>query len=557
MLLQNISKSYDGIEILNDASLHISPGQKVALVGSNGAGKSTLLKIIAGLIEPDTGLIQLNDNRIGYLPQEIEINSQETVESYIKRVTGISELESKMSELEKDLDDVKKMDKYNTLQSAYANIDGYTFEHRMDTILKGFNLDSVSTTRPLNSLSGGQKSKVALASLLLQKFDLLLLDEPTNNLDLSAVIWLESFLKKTNASCLIISHDRYFLDKLVTKVFEIEWYDRNIVEYTGSYSDYLKQKNDRISLKKEQHEKQEKERKRLTKSIREKKQWAMKGAAQTTSDNDKYIKGYRRDRSTKVAKDAKSLEKQMDQMNETEIEKQRPKLTIPLVADNNRAKHAIMLESACVKYPSGFQLGPINLQINYGTRIGIIGPNGSGKSTLLNLISGKCELTSGEIRIGKSLTFGNLMQAHENMSRDKTIIDFFHDNTVTNKQTIYFTLSKFHFSADDLKKKIGTLSPGERARVLLALFSALSVNVLLLDEPTNHLDSEVIQALEHTLDDYTGTVIFISHDRFFLQTAKPDKLFIVSDGNIELIDNYTDYIDSLTSEAEQLIASLP
>jgi ATPase subunit of ABC transporter with duplicated ATPase domains len=557
MLVRNIYKSHGGKEVLRGVSLQVGQNQKVALVGSNGVGKSTLLKILAGLDKPDAGSIQLNGEQIGYLPQEIKIDSQETIRDYLKRVTGISEMESRMAELEHNLNDPEKMKEYGELQSQYIHLDGYAFEHRMEAILQGFGLSSISVTRSLNSLSGGQKSKIALAGLLLQKFDLLLLDEPTNNLDLPAIIWLENFLQHTDASCLIVSHDRRFLDKLVSKVFEIDWFKRDINEYTGSYSDYLDYREARIRREQEQYQAQEREKKRLMVSIRQKKQWAERGSKQITTDNDKYVRGYRRDQSAKVAQDAKSIERQIEQMDKVEVTKQRPKLVIPLVADNSEAKQAIVIEDVCVQRSNGFQLGPVNMQIGYGARIGIIGPNGSGKSTLLKVISGEYKPTSGRVIVGSSLNFGNLMQAHENMSREKSIFDFFHDNSVTDNEKIYFILSKFHFSADDAKKKIGDLSPGERARVLLALFSALSVNVLVLDEPTNHLDFEVIEALERTLADYPGTVVFVSHDRYFLQMANPTDLFIINDGNIKPVVDYDGYISSLTSEAKKLMASLP
>jgi ATPase subunit of ABC transporter with duplicated ATPase domains len=285
--------------------------------------------------------------------------------------------------------------------------------------------------------------------------------------------------------------------------------------------------------------------------------WSEKGSKQTTTDNDKYVRGYRRDKSARVAQRAKSIKKQVEKMDVVEVTRQRPKLTIPLVANRSGAKHAIFLEGVLVKYPNGFQLGPINLQIGYGSRIGIVGPNGSGKSTLLKVISGKCELDSGRVLIGRSLNIGNLMQAHENMSRNKSVLEFFYNNSVMDKEKIYFTLSKFHFSSEVVEQRIGNLSPGERARILFALFSALSVNVLLLDEPTNHLDFEVIEALEQTLTDYSGTVVFVSHDRYFLQIAKPSSLFIMSNGNIKPLFDYDDYISSLNLEAKKIIASLP
>jgi len=554
---QNIHKNYGNKEILRDISFQIHPNQKVALIGPNGVGKSTLLRIIACIEQPDSGTVLIsNDTRIGYLPQEIKISSQKSIKDYLKDAIGIDAIERRMAELENNLDNQQRLTEYGELQERYSCLDGYTFEHRMKIILQGFGFESISANRSLNSLSGGQKSKVALTGLLLQKPNLLLLDEPTNNLDLPSIVWLETFITRTDASCLIISHDQQFLDKLVSKVFEIEWFDRKISEYTGSYTDYLTYKATSLQHEKERYDTQQQKKKELLKSSRQKKQWAQQGSNPKSTDNDKYIRGHKRDQSAKLARNAKSIEKQIERMDEIKLTKQRNPLIIPLVAQGNKTKHAISLEDVYMGYPNGFQIGPINLQIGYGTHVGIIGANGSGKSTLLKSISKKLVLFSGRIDIGSSLNIGNLMQAHEDMPREESILSFLQINSVSDREYIFRTLSKFHFSPDDTQKKIGNLSPGERVRLLLTLFSILSVNVLILDEPTNHLDLEAMETLKHVLIDYSGIIIFVSHDRHFLEKIKPSELFVLDEGSLKPVVNYDDYISSLNSEAQKLIASI-
>ena len=305
--LKHICKSYGTLNVLSDISFSLTNGQKVALVGSNGVGKSTLLKIIAGIEKPDSGSIEFpNDVSIGYLPQEIDISQNNTIEKYLKGITGLEELEEKMQELESNLTDPKKLDEYSNLQSIYTHLDGYVFEHRMEIILKGFGLTDITPNTSLKYLSGGQKNKVALAGILLKGVDILLLDEPTNNLDLPALIWLENSLLKSKAICLIVSHDRRFLDKVTSKVFEIEWYSRQIISYTGTYTNYLEIKEKQLQEQKKLYSLQQEEIKRLKESARQKKEWGKKGAKQDVSDHDKYSRGVQRDRAAKSSKTARA-----------------------------------------------------------------------------------------------------------------------------------------------------------------------------------------------------------------------------------------------------------
>jgi ATPase subunit of ABC transporter with duplicated ATPase domains len=405
-------------------------------------------------------------------------------------------------------------------------------------------------------LSGGQKSKVALGGILLKGVDVLLLDEPTNNLDLSALIWLENFLLKSEATCLIVSHDRRFLDNIISKVFEIEWFSRKLKIYSGGYSDYLELKEQEIRRQKELHRLQQEKIKRLEESARVQREWASRGARQTVSDKDKMIRGARRDRATKSAARSKAIERRLGQMKKVKKPRERPPLIVSLQAQENKAKQFIRLENVTGGYNSNFHIGPINLDISYGSRIGILGANGSGKSTLLKLITRELQPERGRIVIGSSLVIGNLMQEHENLPREYTLFQFFRERTKLDKTEIYRLLDHFHFEADEVDKKISQLSPGGRARLLLAFFSAISANVLVLDEPTNHLDLEAIEALEEVLVNYAGTVLLVSHDRYLLEQAQLTHVFLLSEGILKTVQSYDVYLASVMTVAKRLLKQL-
>lgn len=554
----NLSKSYANRSIFSNLSLTIGNHEKIALIGQNGVGKSTLLRILAGQAEPDSGSITRGTSVIGYLPQEVEITSEETLIDYLKHIAGLSSIEKEMASLERSLTNGAHLERYGDLQNEYIRLNGYAFEHRVRIFLKGFNLGECALDRSLATLSGGEKSKIALIGVLMRVPDIILLDEPTNNIDLPAIIWLETYLKSVDASCLIVSHDRRFLDAVATKVLEIEWYERTLHESKGSYSDYIAHKERRIRREQELYAVQQKELQRMKESATNAQDWARQGSRQTTSDNDKYIRGARRDWSAGIAKRAKTIQKHIENTDIVKVTRERPQLIIPFAPRDDEARHDILLENVTVSYPEGFRLSELTLFALYGSRVGIIGQNGSGKSTILKIISGELTPSCGTISIGSSLIIGNMMQAHENMPRSKTIMEFFSDSGAHDRQHAFSTLAKFHITADDAASKpIGILSPGERARVLLALYSILEVSVLLLDEPTNHLDLEAVEALEQALVAYTGIVIFVSHDRVFLEHIRPTSLYMLIGGSLQLIDDYKSYICSLTSEAQRLLSLLP
>lgn len=539
-----IHKAYGTITILDDVSFSLEKGQKVGLVGYNGTGKTTLLKIIAGVVEPDSGEINIRRGaKLGYMPQDTSLVSDETVSNYLWHISGMEELERRMSESTEALAD-------------YENRNGYAFDHRMEMTLAGFGLQDIAS-RNINSLSSGQKSKVFMAGVLLSDPDILVLDEPTNNLDLSALIWLEDFLIRCKATCLLVSHDRLFLDRIVRKIFEIDWNTRKLTITNGRYSDYLDRKEKETSRQLAEHEAQQEEIKRLTEQARKKKIEAVQGSRYAGTDNDKFLRGFKRDRAAKSGKAAKTLEKRIKLMDVVEKPVERDAFRICIQPTKSDGSRDINLKDVVVGYSAnGFHIGPISDHMSYGSRTLILGLNGSGKSTLLKTISGELKPIKGEVTVGNALVVGNLTQEHSNLPREESIKNFLIRRAGVEVQIAYSLAVKFGFKAEEIDKEISSLSPGGRARLLFALFSALSVNVLLLDEPTNHLDIEALQALEEAVTQYEGTIILVSHDRYFLEKFNATDTYVLSDGKLERQQSFNLYMKNAEREAKRLIIML-
>ena len=554
---QKIQKSYGSLTVLSDVSFSLGRGQKVALVGHNGTGKTTLLKILAGLEVQDAGNLDIDKNTcIGYLSQDTSLTDNESVGDYLKKSSGINALEKEMESLSAELSDPEKAGRYAEAYSKHELLGGHSFSHKVKIMLSGFGLDDVGLDRLLSNLSSGQKGKVALIGILLKGVDLLLLDEPTNNLDLPALIWLEDFLQKSNATCIIVSHDRRFLDKTVNKVFEIDWHTRALTVTGGTYSNYLEMIAKRIAGQKVAYRLQQEEIERLNERAREKKSDATKGSNWTPSDNDKFLKGFKRERAGKSAKSAKAIEKRIEQMDKIDKPVERKSFEIPLEAEAGFGTLDARLSDVITGYQGVFSIGPISLEVRYKDRVGIMGLNGTGKSTLLKTITGQIAPVSGNVEIGSGIRIGNMMQEHETLPREISPLEFLSERAHSSQQDSYAKLSKFGFNERQAKLPIGALSPGGRARLLLALFSIQSVNMLVLDEPTNHLDLEALDALEETLKTYQGTVILVSHDRYFLEKASLDAVYILSDGMLTKIPDYKTYVEMAEKKARKLIRLL-
>lgn len=539
---EKIQKAYGPTTVLGDISFSLERGQKVGLIGYNGTGKTTLLKILAGLEGPDSGEVVVRPGAvIGYMPQDTSLTGDETIRDYVRRVSGIADLEDRMEQS----DDARE---------EYERRNGYSFDHRLDVLLSGFGIEHISSEKPISALSSGQKSKVFMAGVLLRDPDVFLLDEPTNNLDLPALIWLEDFLARTDAACVIVSHDRLFLDTIVRKIFEIDWQSRKLIITSGKYSDYLERKEKEKARLLRAHEDQKEEIQRLEEQARSKKQDASAGSRFMGSDNDKFARGFKRDRAGRSGKQAKAIEKRIEQMDIVDKPVERDAFRILLRPEKPEGARDIILKEVVAGHGNeGFRIGPLSLSIPYGSRIAILGLNGSGKTTLLRSMTGESPILSGSVVLGGGLVLGNLMQEHDSLPRGESIKNFLMQKAHLSVQGVFALSAKFGFKATEVDKPIAALSPGGRARLLFALFSSLNTNGLVLDEPTNHLDLEALEALEEAVDVYKGSIILVSHDRRFLERFHPTDVFVLADGHLVRQESFQAYVASAERSAKRLM----
>lgn len=556
LTLKNVRKIYGTIRVLEKVSFSIGEGQKVALVGQNGVGKSTLLKIIAGIETPDRGEVK-KPNRVlvGYLPQEATAESDETLLQYLRRMTGLEELEKEMSRLEPHLEEAILLEQYEVVRLEYERLGGYNFSQKAKSMQDGLQLSHVKLDRLVSELSGGEKRKAALMGVLLRGVDMLLLDEPTNNLDLPALLWLERYLNRSSATCIIASHDRRFLDNVVKKVIEIDWYKRDVTMYTGGWSAFAEMKAHAIRKHREEYRVQEDERHRLIVSVGQKMDWVERVKNRKAPDKDKMSSNFKKERATrKFTGAAKALEERQRRLHDVEKPLIRDPLYIPLDPLSGEKESGITLKKVCFGYQNGFQSGPVDMKIPFGARVAILGNNGAGKSTLLKTIEGSLAPISGKRTCGKKLVFGYLMQEHENILQTITPYDLFKNRLgIFDRDIIATHLSYFQFAPDVLTDKISSLSPGERVRLILALLSAMGANVLILDEPTNHLDLEAIEALEEALDSYIGTILLVTHDRRFLERIRLTQTFFLEDGKLAPIENYEAYAKKIQPKVDRIL----
>lgn len=559
LTFRNIRKSFGVRRVLDRVSFSLGEGQKIALVGQNGVGKSTLLKIAAGLETAEKGEVQTpNRALIGYLPQESEVGVDETLIAYLRRLAGLDELEEAMARLEKKLDKQVSLDAYERLASDYRRLGGYDFERKARRVLEGLSLGRERLARPVAELSGGERRKAALAGVLLRGVDILLLDEPTNNLDLPALLWLEKFLSRSRTTCLIASHDRTFLDHVVRKVVEIDWFKRDVTVYAGGWSEFAEMKAHAHRKQKELYRMQEEERERLRASQEEKKGWVERTHASLAPDRDKLAAHYKKERAIKkFSQSMKALEGREKRLTAIDRPLERLPLVIPLTPGAEEEDCLIRLDGVYFGYPGGFSGGPVTLDISLGSRLAILGINGAGKSTLLKTITGESAPLAGTLTCGAGIRFGYLMQEHERLSLSETPIQAFRRRLgITDREAVLRHLSQFQFPPDVADDKLRSFSPGERIRFILCLLSASGANVLLLDEPTNHLDLEAIEALEEALEDFVGTILLVTHDRRFLENMRLEKLLVLEKGLLREVADYETYAASVQPLADRALKRL-
>lgn len=524
-----IQKAFGEHLIVKDGSFHIEDHEKAALVGPNGAGKSTLLKMIVGELSPDDGNVILTKGKtLGYLAQHQEMQSGNTIYEEVRTAKAdIIAMERRIREIEMELKHLsgdtlnERLETYNRLTATFERENGYAYESEITGVLKGLGFTENDFTKPVDTLSGGQKTRVSLGKLLLTKPDILLLDEPTNHLDLNSIAWLETYLLNYQGAVLIVSHDRYFLNKVVTKVLEIELGE--LRTYMGNYSDYAAKKQQLRDIRLKEYLNQQQEIKHQEAVIEK-------------------LRSFNREKSIKRAE---SREKMLEKMQ-----------TIEKPLEVNTDIH-LKLEPSCVSgndvltvehlskaFPGQELFTDINFEIKRGEHVAVIGDNGTGKTTLLKILNRVVSADSGTYTLGSNVKIGYYDQEHHVLHMEKTIFDEISDDypTLTNTE-IRNVLAAFLFTGDDVFKQISSLSGGERGRVSLAKLMLSEANFLILDEPTNHLDIASKEILENALNDYTGTVLYVSHDRYFINQTASRILDLVNHTFVNYIGNYDYYLE--------------
>ena len=542
----HLSKAFALQTIINDATFHLEEREKAAIVGINGAGKSTLLKLIVGELAPDQGEVILAKGKtLGYLAQHQDVTSEasvyETMLEVKREVITLEEhirtMEQKMTTLSGDA--LKElMEAYARAMERFEQMGGYAWKSEIIGVLKGLGFSEIDYDRPVCTLSGGQKTRVFLGRLLLSRPDVLLLDEPTNHLDMNSIAWLETFLINYPGSVLIVAHDRYFLDRVVTKIFEIE--QGTVMTFKGNYSAYAEKKRQLFDARMRQYLNQQAEIKHQEEVIAK-------------------LKSFNREKSIKRAESREKMLSKIEVLDKPQEVDASMHITLtPNVISGN---DVLMAENLSMSFPGRPLFSKVNLDIKRGERVAIIGDNGTGKTTLLKLITGTLPADSGKLTLGAKVHVGYYDQEHQVLHMEKTLFQELSDAypTMTNTE-IRNILAAFLFTGDDVFKRIGDLSGGERGRVSLAKLMLSECNFLILDEPTNHLDITSREILENALSHYTGTVLFVSHDRYFINQTATRILELTNQTFVNYIGNYDYYLekkDELTALVAASAASAP
>ncbi len=529
--LNNIKKNYGLKNVLDGVNFEVKTGERIALIGSNGAGKSTILKIIKGEENQDSGTVNIRKNAtIEMLNQTYKTETQNMLVTdflqqgfadMIKLENSMKEFEEKMSTISND--EIQKiLNKYGRIQEEYIAIGGYEMQEKYKKICSGFRFDENILNKQYNLLSGGEKTIVNLAKILLKNPNILLLDEPTNHLDIETLQWLEDFLISYNGTILMVSHDRYFLDKVATKTILLEEGKEKI--YFGNYSYFLEEDERRTLSQFEIYKNQQKQIEKMKESIQLLRKFGEK------TQNEKFYKR------------AKSIEKRLEKMqviDKVYLEKEGLKLEINL--KERSGNEVVSIKELSKQYPNKTIFDKVNLDIVYGEKVALIGKNGTGKSTLIKMILEQEKDFTGNMKIGSSVKIGYIPQDIKFKIEEETILEFFIKSYNGSETQARTTLAKFMFRGENVFKKIGKLSGGEKVRLMLAELIQKNVNFLILDEPTNHIDIETREVLEESIKNYKGTVLFVSHDRYFIN-AIASKIIEISDNKINsYIGNYDDY----------------
>ena len=527
---QHIAKSFGVNAVLRDVSLTVQQGDRIGLVGVNGCGKSTLMRILAGLDAQDGGEISLvRGLRVGYLAQQNMVTSGETVWNELQKVyEQVFAMEKKLRELEDEMahahTDVQRFAQlsadYDRLTQRFEEADGYSWKSMVSGVLNGLGFKPSQYDQCVDSLSGGEQTRLCLARLLLQKPDLLLLDEPTNHLDMETLQWLENYLAAYKGSVLVISHDRYFLDHVCTGIVEILMGSSE--QYNGNYTRYIAQRQECFESRMRAYEIQQKEIER----------------------QQAIIARYRMFNREKSIRAAESREKALDRMEKLEKPVDERAIRFSFEARRRTGEDVLQLTEISKSFGEKHLFHDLTLRVRAGDRVALIGPNGVGKSTLIKIIVGEEQPDTGFIRYGSNVDIGYYDQHQSTLHADKTVLDEIWDRFPQMEQSnVRGALGMFLFTGDDVFKPIHTLSGGEKGRVALTALMLRKDNLLLLDEPTNHLDMDSREVLEDALADFGGTIITVSHDRYFINRIANRIIEMQPDGVTEYIGNYDDYIE--------------
>jgi ATPase subunit of ABC transporter with duplicated ATPase domains len=539
LVAKDVSGGHDHRQLFSGLSLTVAPGDVVGVVGANGAGKSTLLRLLAGVDQPQEGSVSLapSDAFVGWLPQEHERVPGETVAGYIARRTGCAQATAEMESTAEALgsgapgaDDAYALAFDRWMASGAADLDD-----RLPAVLADLGLET-GPEAAMTGLSGGQAARVALAALLLSRFDVVLLDEPTNDLDLEGLAKLEDFVTGLRGGVVLVSHDREFLARCVTTVVELDLAQNAVAVYDGGYDAFLEERAVAKRHAREKYEEFAATKADLVSRARTQREWSSQGvrnAMKKSPDNDKIRRAASTESSEKQAQKVRQMESRISRLDVVEEPRKEWQLQFSIGKAPRSSSVVATLRDAVVRQ-GGFTLGPVNLQLNAGERIGITGPNGAGKSTLLRLLLGGVEPDSGSAAMGASVAIGEIDQARGLLGGNLTLADAVEAVLVDlNPAEVRTLLAKFGLKADHTSRTVESLSPGERTRAALALLQARGVNLLVLDEPTNHLDLPAIEQLEEALESYEGALLLVTHDRRLLENVRLDVRWNVDNGMVE------------------------
>ena len=529
----NLNKSFGIDSILENVNFTVNEYDKIGIIGVNGTGKTTLFKIISGIYGYDSGDIYTSkDCEIGYLEQNTNFHSENTIlEEVLEVFKDVIEMEKYLRDLEHKISEEssntnsttleKLMNEYSNKLEAFSDMNGYGYKSEAKGVLKGLGFSDEDMDKPISILSGGEKTRVLLGKLLLKKPTLLLLDEPTNHLDSEAIEWLEVFLKQYKGTVILISHDRYFLDQVVNRIFEI--HNKKLKTYNGNYSDFIKASAIEKELELKKFEDQQKDIKKQEESIER-------------------LKAFGREKHLKRARSKEKALAKIDVLDKPEAYRKKAKIEFnPSVTSGN---DVLQLRDISMGYGERILFKDLNLDIYRGEKVALIGANGIGKSTLFKIIMNEITPLSGDIKFGTNVNVSYFHQEQKTLNLDNTIIDeIWEDNKQLTQTSLRTMLGAFLFEGEEVFKKISTLSGGERARVAILKLILSNANLLLLDEPTNHLDIDSKEVLEEALSSYTGTIFTISHDRYFLNTVVDKVLVLDENGITEYLGNYDYYIE--------------